>query len=34
VLRAMVERGIVMANIIEIAKALIIAYNEKNWIKV
>jgi steroid delta-isomerase-like uncharacterized protein len=30
----MAERRIVMANVIEIAKALIIAYNEKNWIKV
>jgi steroid delta-isomerase-like uncharacterized protein len=30
----MAERRIVMANVIEIAKALIIAYNEKNWSKV
>src|SRR3977135_3885480 len=31
---AMAERRIVMANVIEIAKALITAYNEKNWSKV
>jgi steroid delta-isomerase-like uncharacterized protein len=30
----MAERRIVMANVIEIAKALITAYNEKNWSKV
>jgi steroid delta-isomerase-like uncharacterized protein len=30
----MAERRIVMANVIEIAKALIIAYNDNNWIKV
>jgi steroid delta-isomerase-like uncharacterized protein len=34
VLGAMAERRIVMANVIEIAKALITAYNEKNWSKV
>jgi SnoaL-like polyketide cyclase len=30
----MANRRIVMANVIEIAKALITAYNEKNWSKV
>jgi steroid delta-isomerase-like uncharacterized protein len=30
----MAERRIVMANVIEIAKVLITAYNEKNWSKV
>jgi hypothetical protein len=34
VLSAKVERRIVVANIIEIARAIIIAYNEKNWNKV
>jgi steroid delta-isomerase-like uncharacterized protein len=30
----MAERRLVMANVVEIARALIISYNEKNWTRI